>query len=122
MYKKFEEIPDVLNTLLIKVDYLTSIVTNISEDKCNEKTEYMNTESVIEYATKERGVPMSKSKLYKKTAKGLIPYRKVGKSLVFSRREIDEWLEQSMTSLDEIRASAVNAVVKSAQLKERRAK
>ena len=37
---------------------------------------------------REQGYPTSKAKIYKLTSTNLIPYRKYGNRLVFSRREL----------------------------------
>lgn len=36
-------------------------------------------------------VGYSKSKMYKETAKGTVPYKKYGKKLIFNREELQEW-------------------------------
>jgi excisionase family DNA binding protein len=38
---------------------------------------------------------LSKSHIYKLSSKGEIPYRKFGKRLFFSKKELDEWILKS---------------------------
>lgn len=40
---------------------------------------------------------LSKSQLYKLTSRSEIPYRKFGKRLFFSKKELDEWILNSST-------------------------
>lgn len=44
----------------------------------------------------EHGMPTSKAKIYKLTSACEIPHRKYGNKLVFSRKELHEWMEQQM--------------------------
>lgn len=44
----------------------------------------------------EYGMPTSKAKIYKLTSAGEIPHRKYGNKLVFSRKELREWMEVQM--------------------------
>ncbi len=45
----------------------------------------------------------SKSTIYKKTYKNLIPFIKVGKKLLFKKEAIDEWLDRfRQPTIDEI--------------------
>lgn len=42
---------------------------------------------------KEQGFPTSKAKVYKLTSAEKIPHRKYGNKLVFSRKELLQWIE-----------------------------
>lgn len=64
---------------------------------------------------RERGIPMSKSKLYKLTAQKLIPFRKAGERLVFSTPELSSWCEGQITDPFCSQDMAISVVVKSAQ-------
>lgn len=44
----------------------------------------------------EYGMPTSKAKIYKLTSAGEIPHRKYGNKLVFSRKELQEWMNEQM--------------------------
>ena len=45
----------------------------------------------------EYGMPTSKAKFYKLTSAGEIPHRKYGNKLVFSRKELHEWMDEQIT-------------------------
>lgn len=49
----------------------------------------------------EYGMPTSKAKIYKLTSAGEIPYRKYGNKLVFSRKQLHEWMEEQMKTPQE---------------------
>lgn len=42
---------------------------------------------------KEMGLPTEKSQVYKLTANGTMPSDRIGKRLIFSRKELDQWVE-----------------------------
>lgn len=44
----------------------------------------------------EYGMSTSKAKIYKLTSAGAIPHRKYGNKLVFSRKELTEWMEEQI--------------------------
>jgi hypothetical protein len=64
---------------------------------------------------RERGIPMSKSRLYKLTAQKHIPFRKAGERLVFSVLELEAWCEGQLTDPFSGKGEAVTLIVKSAQ-------
>jgi len=57
--------------------------------------EVLNSQSVREFVIK-RGIPLSGSKLFKLSAKNLIPHRKAGGRLIFYSDEILEWCESQI--------------------------
>lgn len=50
---------------------------------------------------------LSKSQLYKLTSKSEIPYRKFGKRLFFSKKEIDQWILQSSVHIRTVEDKAM---------------
>lgn len=63
----------------------------------------------------ERGIPMSKSKLYKLTSSNDIPHRKAGNRLIFFENELTEWCNQQIINpLCELSESK-RTIVRSAQ-------
>lgn len=58
-------------------------------NKDPEEEEWMTLDQLREYLP---GKP-SKSTLYGKVSKGVIPHRKYAKKLIFSKAEIDQWLK-----------------------------
>ncbi len=60
------------------------------------KSRVLKTNMSVDEAVKmlnENGYSMTKSTLYYKTGKRLIPHGKFGKTLVFSEKELIEWAE-----------------------------
>ena len=49
---------------------------------------------------KENGYPMRKGALYNLVTRGAIPYRKRGKYLNFSRKELTQWIESRTTEAE----------------------
>ena len=64
----------------------------------------MNIDDALRFL-KEQGLPMTKATLYNKTFKGTIPFKRVGKRVVFSRIELSRYLE-SRTTRPETKADA----------------
>lgn len=50
----------------------------------------------------EYGMPTSKAKIYKLTSAGEIPHRKYGNKLVFSRKELQGWMEEQIDNTREV--------------------
>lgn len=65
---------------------------------------------------REHGYPTSKGKIYKLTSANLLPHRKYGNKLVFSRRELLAWAEYQ-THIKSDHSEAVLAIAKSASRK-----
>ena len=65
---------------------------------------------------REHGYPTSKGKIYKLTSANLLPHRKYGHKLVFSRRDLLAWAE-SQTHIKPDRSKAVLEIAKSARRK-----
>jgi biotin operon repressor len=42
---------------------------------------------------REKGLPMERSQFYKQTANGTIPSQRIGKRLILSRNELNQWVE-----------------------------
>lgn len=92
--------------LQVNQDDLTTVIRNclresITEIKNLPVTEPLPdriglNEACIELGTKEK--PASKAQVYKLTMLDEIPYRKFGKRLVFSRKELREWMERRTIS------------------------
>ncbi len=61
----------------------------------------------------ELGSPTTQSSLYNLVFKGSIPFRKVGKRLLFSRKDLTEWVESRTTRPDDRCAEAAQRLAKS---------
>ena len=54
--------------------------------------EHLTLAEASEYLA-ELGIPTARSTIYNLTLKGIIPRRKIGRSNVYSRQELQEWVE-----------------------------
>ena len=87
----------------ITFDSLPAAVMKLSEkvDLIREEIpKYLSTENALAYL-KKTGFPMSKSKLYKLTSYGRIPFHKSGNTLLFIPEELDKWCESDIYADDE---------------------
>jgi predicted DNA-binding transcriptional regulator AlpA len=50
---------------------------------------YMDLNSLLNY------IPLKKSTIYSKVSRKQIPYRKIGKKLIFNKIEINNWINNS---------------------------
>ncbi len=78
-----------------------------------EAREMFYQKNVLTLGEVSRYTGISKSTLYKKTSKGLIPcYKPSGKTLYFDRLEVENWLKQNPVKTSEaIEQEAVNYVM-----------
>lgn len=52
-----------------------------------EENRYMDLNSLIKY------IPFTKATIYSKVNRNQIPFKKIGKKLIFSKRDIDSWID-----------------------------
>lgn len=64
----------------------------------------------------EQGYPVSKAKMYKLTSANQIPYKKFGQKLVFSRKDLLQWAEDS-TRIKNDKTTVIETLAKSAKRK-----
>lgn len=55
-------------------------------------TDSMTSVQALEYL-KDIGLPMKLGQFYKLTANGALPSQRIGKRLILSRKELDQWVE-----------------------------
>ena len=87
--------PDELRAILIEVLLGITPLTGISKEQSDNVT--LNTAVDL---LEELGFPTSKAKIYKLTSAGLMPCRKYGNKLVFSRIELLNWVESQTTRVN----------------------
>ena len=75
----------------------------------------MNIDDTLRFL-KEQGLPMTKATIYNKTFKGTIPFKRIGKRIVFSRKELLQWLE-SRTTIPETKSDAALRLAENARKK-----
>ncbi len=90
----FNNLPERMDCLISEVLELKQILSQRIE-KPEEIPKYLNTEKALVYL-KKIGYPISKSKLYKLTANGEIPFHKSGNTLLFKMEEISQWCEEDI--------------------------
>lgn len=90
----FDSLPAAVMKLAEKVDLIINLLDTKIE-KREEIPKYLSTEKALVYL-KKIGFPMSKSKLYKLTACGKIPFHKSGNTLLFISEELEKWCERDI--------------------------
>lgn len=75
----------------LTVGQFLEIISNSQPNKQEPENERINIQNV------EQLTGLSRSMLYKLSAKNEIPHRKFGKRLVFIRSEIESWMESQTT-------------------------
>lgn len=85
------------------------------------KNEQIETDNLtVEQAAiflREQGSPIKRETIYALAFRKKIPYRKVGRRTVFSKRELMEWIESRTTRPDEVKSEAVLQIARSANRK-----
>lgn len=87
----------------------------IANQKEQPKPDTMTTEELLEFVA-EHGYPMTRATVYDLTHKKQIPYTKRRKRIIFSRRDISQWLEE-WTARPETKSDAALRLAQSANRK-----
>lgn len=97
--------PEQLQSMICNA--VESILPKLAEYRPKEpvKSDALTLEEAAAYL-KEQGLPITKSTLYNLSFKDDIPYRKVGRRLVFSRRELAEWIDSITVRPEDSRSRA----------------
>ena len=66
------------------------------------------------------GAPTTRSTIYNLTFRGLIPHRKIGRRTVFSRRELQTWVESRTHHPEDAKEAAIKRIGASAANPQRR--
>jgi len=84
----------------------------------DEQKDYFSLNEALNYLN-ERGLSISKSTLYKKTADKEIPFQRWGgRKIVFLREELDQWIDEQLSSNEN--KEITNVVAGAARKKGRR--
>lgn len=103
-----------LRELLKEMIPVTNVVDPIDEQK-----DYFSLDEGLSYIN-ERGLTISKSTLYKKTADREIPFQRWGgKKIVFLRDELDQWISKQLSGSADKVNEITKSVADSARRKER---
>lgn len=76
----------------------------------------MNAEAAARFLT-EQGIPTTRATLYNLVYKEAIPYKKFGRRVVFSKRELLAWIESRTEHREDRRATAALHLAESANRK-----
>ncbi len=101
-----------LRELLKEMIPVTNVVDPIDEQK-----DYFSLDEGLSYIN-ERGLTISKSTLYKKTANREIPFQRWGgKKIVFLRDELDQWISKQLSGKEDKVSEITKSVADSARRK-----
>ena len=109
--------------LLINKDDLREILAEMIPavnviEPTDEQKDYFSLNEALNYLN-ERGLSISKSTLYKKTADKEIPFQRWGgRKIVFLREELDQWIDEQLSSNEN--KEITNVVAGAARKKGRR--
>lgn len=70
------------------------------------ETDGMNVEDTARFLT-EQGIPTTRATLYNHVYKNTIPYKKFGRRVVFSKKELLTWIESRTVHSEDRRAAAL---------------
>ena len=91
-------------------------ITNVA-DPIDEQKDYFSLDEGLSYIN-ERGLTISKSTLYKKTAGREIPFQRWGgKKIVFLRDELDQWISKQLSGKEDKVSEIAKSVADSARRK-----
>ena len=91
-------------------------ITNVA-DPIDEQKDYFSFDEGLSYIN-ERGLTISKSTLYKKTADREIPFQRWGgKKIVFLRDELDQWISKQLSGKEDKVSEITKSVADSARRK-----
>lgn len=78
----------------------------------------MNVDAAVDFL-ESQGYPTTASSLYNSIFKNTIPYKKIGRRVVFSRHALTRWLDENTITPDHYREAAALRIAKSACKKRR---
>ena len=88
----YNEMPDAIASLISKVDAIARKIDGIMPlSTKKEEVKWLNVAELCEYLPSH---PKEQT-VYSWTCSRKIPYHKKGRSIMFNKREIDEWLQES---------------------------
>ena len=115
MKTSHDNLPSQVDILLEQVLVIKEILLQRIE-KPEEVPKFLSLEEVIAFLLANR-IPMSKSKLYKLTSSDSIPNFKVGNKLLFSKDDLEQWLDNQIIKKGNSCPSSNLSIIKSAQNK-----
>lgn len=90
----FEKLPSAVSAILREVEEIKKLlISNKPKGKLDTKRLSINDAQMF---IQEQGLSISKSKLYKLTSEGKIPYDKFGIRVLFRQDNLLEWIESQI--------------------------
>ena len=80
------------------------------------KTDNLTMVEAIDYLA-ELGAPTPRSSIYNLVFRGQIPHRKIGRRTIFSRKELQVWVESRTVRPDDAKKEAIRRIADSANRK-----
>lgn len=113
----FNTLPQAVNLLISKVEDLRVLL--LKQESQSKQEFYMNSIEVCTYI-QQKGISMSKSKLYKlvSSRSATFPFHRAGSRLLFYTNELDVWCDAQIKHPTELRQNAIMSIAKSAQNKQ----
>lgn len=108
------QMQQTMNVLLEKIDQIGSTIANVLPcTEIKEDTMWLNVEDLQRYIPSHP----RKQTIYSWTSTRKIPFHKKGRSIMFDKKEIDEWLQDSshIKSENELEREAHDFVMKKKQ-------
>lgn len=93
----FNDLPQAVEQILEDIKVIKELLTQKENNK--EVPSLMSFDEALDFMSKE-GYPMSKSKLYKLTAKKQIPHTQFCSKLLFSKNELLEWCQSQSKNIE----------------------
>nr|WP_315198259.1 helix-turn-helix domain-containing protein [uncultured Flavobacterium sp.] len=111
----FENLPFAVGVLLREVEEIKRMLTsNMPRSEPNIKRLSIN--EAVKFML-EKGFPVSKSKLYKLTSEGKIPFEKFGMRVLFKQDKLIDWIENEMNLSTKSDTNYVMSLANSARKK-----
>ena len=89
-----ENLPLFVGLILRDVEEIKKILT-INKPRSDPDTKRLSINEALKFIA-DQGYPVSKSKLYKLTSEGKIPFEKFGMRVLFKKDKLIEWIENEM--------------------------
>lgn len=117
MKTNFETLPQAVDTLICQVENLTKVL--IKKEYVSKTLPKVLTVVTASQYIRQKGIPMSKSKLYKLVSSRSVtfPFHRACSRLLFYTDELDVWCDAQIKHPTELRQDSIMAIAKSAQNK-----
>lgn len=111
----FDKLPNAVSTILREVEEIKRMLTN-NKPRSEPDTKRLSINEAQKFM-QEQGFPVSKSKLYKLTSEGKIPYDKFGIRVLFRQDKLIDWIENEMNLSTKSESKHVMILANSARRK-----